>query len=122
MYPGVYKQYVDQFLSYLITLEIVNLWERPHNVLLYELSQLGVQKVLIPRRFLILRQGVVDGGVYGGVLYLELCVELSYQTFVIVTTGLESCAPLLAVAGKNVEKYPPAATPEGVFVQIAVQS
>ena len=78
--------------------------------------------MLIPRRFLILREGIVDGGVYGGVLYLELRVELGYQMFVIITTRLESWAPLLTVAGKNVEEDPPAATPEGVFVQIPVQS
>ena len=120
MNPGVYKQDVDQLLSYLTALEIVNLWERPHHVLLYQLSQLRVQKVLIPRRFLILRQGVVDGGIYGSVLYLELCVELGYQMFVIITTRLKSWAPLLAIAGKNVEEYPPAATSEGIFVKIAV--
>ena len=38
MDPGVDEKYIDELLSYLATLEIVHLWERPHHVLLYHLS------------------------------------------------------------------------------------
>lgn len=118
----VHKENIHQLLLDLVVLKVVHIREDSHYVLLHQPPQLSVLEVLIPGRVLALTQRIVDGQVDADILESATSVVLVSEMLIMISQRLHSSAPLLTVAGKNIEEDSPTQGSKRIVVKVAMES